>query len=115
MRHRHNFACRVGWEIRTTVLIDVDVLGLLKWFSMPKQLVESERSLLEPPFSISDSSICLVSESFVRFSTSSSSLLSILSNNAYILSDDMLVIGTLIFLFEAVVHFNKCFLCSFIM
>ena len=81
---------------------------------MSKQLVESQRSLLEPPFSISDSSINSVSESFMRFSISSLSSLSIVSNNAYISSDDMLVIGTLIFLFEAIVHFNKCSLCSFI-
>ena len=45
------------WEIRTTASIGVGVLGSLKWFSMFKQLVESERSLLESPFSISDSSI----------------------------------------------------------
>ena len=81
---------------------------------MSKQLVESERSLIEPPFSISNSSINSVSESFMRFSISSLSSLSIVSNNAYISSDDMLVIGTLIFLFEAIVHFNKCSLCSFI-
>ena len=40
-----------GWEIRTTASIGVGVLGSLKWFSMSKQLVESERSLLEPVFS----------------------------------------------------------------
>ena len=76
--------------------------------------VESERSLLEPPFSISDSSINLLSESFMRFSISSSPSLSIVSNYAYIWSDDMLVIGALIFLFEAIVYFNKCSLWSFI-
>ena len=86
----------LGWEICTTASIGVGVLGSLKWFSMSKQLVESERSLLEPPFSVSDLSINLLSESFKRFSSSSPSL-SIVSNYAYISSDDMLVIGTLIF------------------
>ena len=104
----------LGWEICTTASIGVGVLGSLKWFSMSKQLVESERSLLEPLFSISDSSIKLLSESFMRFSISSSPSLSIVSNYAYISSDDMLVIGALLFLFEALVHFNKCSLCSFI-
>ena len=50
----------------------------------------------------------------MRFSISSSPSLSIVSNYAYISSDDMLVIGALLFLFEALVHFNKCSLCSFI-
>ena len=103
-----------GWEIRTTALIGVGVLGSLKWFSMSKQLVESERSLLESPFSISDPSINLVYESFMRFSISSSPSLLIVSNYAYISSDDMLVIGALLFLFETLVHFNKSSLCSFI-
>ena len=31
-----------GWEIRTTASIGVGDLGLLKWFSMSKQLVESK-------------------------------------------------------------------------
>ena len=31
-----------GWEIRTTASIGVGVMGLLKWFSMSKQLVESK-------------------------------------------------------------------------
>ena len=80
----------LGWEICTTASIGVGVLGSLKWFSMSKQLVESERSLLEPPFSISDSSINLLSESFMRFSISSLPSLSIVSNYAYISSDEML-------------------------
>ena len=81
---------------------------------MSKRLVESERSLLESPFSISDSSINLVSELFMRFSITSSPSLLIASNYAYISSDDMLVIDALLFLFEALVHFNKCSLYSVI-
>ena len=68
--------CSMEHHHRTTASIGVGVLGSFKWFSMSKQLVESGRLLLDPPFSISDSSINLVFESFMRFSISSLSSLS---------------------------------------